>query len=171
MGGDELRVTRVEASATLELRNRVLRPGVPPSEVTWGGDDRPETATLAVLARIDGAGERPVATVTVMPEPYPVRPDEVPAWRLRAMATDDGWRGRGVGRLALDAAIALVADAGGVLLWCNARVVALPFYGRAGFTVDGPAFDIEGIGPHHEMSRVIDPVVDGSARSVDLSAG
>lgn len=146
------------AAVTGELRQRVLRPGVAPDPATWATFDGVGAATFAVLARTtDDGGPEPIATVTVLPEPCPSRPEVVDAWRLRGMATDAGWQGRGVGRLALDAAVAHVAEAGAALLWCNARTAAVSFYARAGFTVDGPEFAIEGIGPHHEMSLALAP--------------
>lgn len=152
----ELVVREVPAAATAVLRQRVLRPDVPPDPATWAALDVAGAATYAVLAPPAGGGDLvPIATVTVLPEACPSRPEVVGAWRLRGMATDDGWRGRGVGRLALDAAVAHVAAQGAPLLWCNARLVAVSFYARAGFTIDGPEFDIAGIGPHHEMSLAL----------------
>lgn len=150
----------VPAAATDALRNRVLRPSDPPHDASaWAVFDVAGSATFAVLAPATGEGAEPepIATVTVLPEACPWRPEAAVAWRLRGMATDDGWRGRGVGRLALDAAVAHVAAAGATVLWCNARVGAVPFYERAGFTVDGPEFDIAGIGAHRPMSRPVTP--------------
>jgi len=48
-----------------------------------------------------------------------------------------------------------VADRGGTLVWCNARVPARRFYERAGFTVHGDEWDEPGIGPHVAMARPV----------------
>jgi len=146
-------VEQVPLDATDELRRRVLRPDEPPDSVFWPGFEVDGAATFAVLDPL----EHPISTVTVMPEPCPWRPDEAVPWRLRGMATDGGFRGRGLGRLVLDAAVDHVVGSGATLLWCNARIRAEPFYRRAGFTVDGEEFDVSGIGPHFPMSLMLPP--------------
>lgn len=144
-----MRVERVEPAVTRALRNTVLRPGQPVDAVHWPGLEDDGAATFAVIGD-DGA---PLTTVTVLPEPCPWRPDDGPAWRLRGMATAEAARGRGVGRVALDAAVDHVRSEGAALLWCNARDVALTFYERAGFVVEGEGFVNEAGIPHHPMAR------------------
>jgi predicted GNAT family N-acyltransferase len=36
-------------------------------------------------------------------------------------------------------------------IWCNARVSAMGFYRKAGWTVESEEFEIEGVGPHVRM--------------------
>ena len=36
-------------------------------------------------------------------------------------------------------------------IWCNARIRAVPMYERRGFVIVSDIFEIEGIGPHHDM--------------------
>jgi GNAT superfamily N-acetyltransferase len=143
-----VRVERVDPVVTRRLRNAVLRPGMDLDAVHWPDVERPDAVTYAVLDDDDA----PLTTATVIPEPCPWRPDERPAWRLRGMATDDVARGRGIGRLALDAVVAHVRDAGAVVLWCHGRDVALSFYERAGFVVEGDGFTSEHGIPHHPMA-------------------
>lgn len=138
---------RVEPVVTRPLRNAVLRPGLDLDAVHWPDIERPDAVTYAVLAD-DGT---PLTTATVIPAPCPWRPDDQPSWQLRGMATSEAARGRGVGRLALDACIAHVQAAGAALLWCNARDVALSFYERAGFVIEGDGFVSETGIPHHPM--------------------
>ncbi len=154
-----VRVEEVPLAATADLRRRVLRPTARPDEPTWSSVPVPGSATFAVLlgagagaAASSGTAGEPVVTVTVMPEPCPWRAGAAAPWRLRGMATAEGWRGRGIGRLALDAAVDHVTRAGADLLWCNARLAAVPFYERAGFVVEGPEFDVVGIGPHRPLA-------------------
>ncbi len=136
---------------TRPLRNAVLRPGQPLDADHWPGLDDPDAATFAVFAPDDP--HLAVTTVTVRPEPCPWRPAEPAPWRLRGMATLDTWRGRGVGRVALDAAVAHARAEGGSTLWCNARVVALSFYERAGFVIEGDEFLNEAAIAHRPMAR------------------
>jgi predicted GNAT family N-acyltransferase len=71
------------------------------------------------------------------------------------MATAEGRRSQGIGQAVLAAAIAHVCSSGGGLLWCNARVPAVTFYRRAGFTTRGEPWDEPDIGPHVVMYRVV----------------
>ena len=73
----------------------------------------------------------------------------------QAAAVAQPHRGTGVGSELLQAVIGQVANAGGRVLWCNARTVALPFYQRHGFVVIGDEFlAAHGI-PHHQMWRPV----------------
>lgn len=142
-------VERVPAAITHPLRRRVLRPGAPPDRVRFPGDDQPDSAAFAARTP-DG---QVVGTAVVYPEPCPWAPDRPAAWRLRGMATDEAWRGAGVGGRVLAALLAHVRASGGALVWCNARVPARSFYERAGFRAHGdPWLDPE-IGPHVAMWR------------------
>jgi len=142
----------VTAGVVVPLRARVLRAGRPVSDARLDGDDDPGTVVLAAYdARVDAAASGgPVSTATLMDQPCPWRPG-VSAVRLRAMATDAGVRGQGIGALVLAAAVGSARGAGAEVLWCLARMGARTFYDRAGFTVDGGQFDVPGIGPHLRM--------------------
>lgn len=148
----DLVVREVPIEVTDDLRWQILRPNLEPGSFEWPDFGGPGAATYAVFA-----GEEAISTVTIFPEACAWWPEAAAAWRLRGMATADGWQGRGVGRLALDATVTHTARAGGDLLWCNARIRAVPFYVRAGFEVHGDEFDIDPIGPHLAMARRIGP--------------
>lgn len=138
----------------MALRRRVLRPGRPQAAARLPGDGAAATTTLAATL-VGDPGRGPVSTATVRPEPCPWRPDQGEAWRLRAMATDAALAGQGIGALVLTAALAHIGGEGGLLVWCDARVAARPFYERAGFVVEGERFDVDGIGPHWPMARTL----------------
>ena len=153
----------VDPARTVPLRRRVLRPHETLAEVA-AAMDGPDTLALAVLDDVD----EPVACVLAAPEPAPVPlGDGLPAdavWRLRGMATDPGHRGRGLGRLVLDALLTELAGRGAAVVWCNARTPARTLYERAGFVAVGEVWDDPDIGPHVRMwAPLTGPVV---ARSV-----
>jgi GNAT superfamily N-acetyltransferase len=155
----EFRTDRVPAADTFPLRRAVLRPLQRPEELALADDDRPSTATFAA---IDGDGEI-VGTGRVGLDPPPSSlGGEVhggrAAWRLRGMATREDARNAGVGSAVLGRVIHHVAEHGGGLLWCNARVPALTLYRRAGFAEHGQVWEDPDIGPHLVMWRTIDPV-------------
>jgi GNAT superfamily N-acetyltransferase len=137
-----LEVRRVTAADTADLRRRVLRGGRP---VALPGDDDP---TAVHVGAYDGA--ELVGTGNVRREPAPWAPD-VPAWRLRGMATEPDRRGAGVGARVLEALVVHCRENGGGELWCNARTSARSFYRRAGFTEVGEEWVDPEIGPHVRM--------------------
>ena len=149
---------RVAAEVVRPLRTRILRPGWTDRLATYDQDD---TVAVHVAAYRVGDPE-PAGVGTVYAEPPPdANRDEIPAeayatgaaWRLRGMATSESARGTGLGRVVLEACFGVVREAGGTVLWCNARLVAVPFYERLGLACVGPEFDIPGIGPHYVMWR------------------
>lgn len=150
----------VSSDVVLPLRTRVLRPDWPADRLaTYPEDDQSGTVHLA--AEQDG---EIVGVGTVYDEAPPEEhrgaiPDDAFApgasWRLRGMATSDGVRGRGFGAAVLEACYQSVRDGGGAYLWCNARLVAVPFYERMGMAAVGDEFDMPGIGPHYVMWRAV----------------
>jgi GNAT superfamily N-acetyltransferase len=138
-------VLEVGAPATYPLRQRILRPHQALSEVAFESDNAPDSVHLAV---IDAAGS-PVGVVSLLAEPAPT--GEGRAWRLRGMAVDEGHRGRGVGTALFGAVERRVAERGGGVLWCAARLSAEEFYLRQGMTRVGKEWDEPFIGRHVAM--------------------
>ena len=138
-------VRQVDAATVRPLRHDVLRPGRALDESNY-----PVDSTAVHLAAYDD--ERIVGVATIFPEPTP---DEAKAWRLRGMAVDPGLQRSGVGTLLLQRAFGVLEQRRVPLLWCNARVPAVPFYERQGFVAIGEPFDVAGIGMHVVMRRAI----------------
>ncbi len=151
-GRGVITVRRVAVEETYPLRAEVLRNGGPPEAARLAGDDDPGVATYAALDAEEGL----IGCVGLFPEACPDLPGHPGrGWRIRGMATADGWRGKGVGAQVLDAALDHVESHGGGLVWCNARTPAKRFYERAGFEVIGEPWDDPEIGPHVRMWRAV----------------
>jgi predicted GNAT family N-acyltransferase len=146
-------VDEVPAEVTYPLRKAVLRPDG--GEVVWAGDEDPATFHLAARSA-DGAV---IGVVRFSPAPCPWRPEARAPWQLRGMASDPAVRGSGVGRAMVDDGLARIAARGGDLVWCDARVAAVGFYERMGFTVVTDEFDKPGIGPHVGMCKDLVPLI------------
>jgi uncharacterized membrane protein/GNAT superfamily N-acetyltransferase len=144
----EITVRRVGARDALPLRQRVLRPHQTVDELA-AEDGRQRD--VAYFAAFDG--ELIVGVASVCREPAPGVDDSVACWRLRGMATEDGYRSRGIGTAVLNAAIRYVGDHGGALVWCAARTPATAFYERAGFQQEGDTWVDPVLGPHVVMQR------------------
>jgi predicted GNAT family N-acyltransferase len=134
-------IRQVSAAETRPLRKEVLRPHQRLDEVGFAGDEVPGAAHFGAFVQM-----HMVATATVHPED---------GWRLRGMATKEGFRGRGLGGALVEACLKHVAREGGTSVWCNARLKATDFYRRHGFEARGEVFELPEIGPHVKMIRYL----------------
>lgn len=148
----DIKIEAVAPDVTYPLRHRVLRPYLAFEEM------RPQPGELEPgsvhLAAVSPAGEV-VGTAVLIREPFAQLPGRVDAWRLRGVAVADGLRGHGIGAELLTRVLDQVAERGGGLLWCNARVPARRFYERAGFSVVGDQWEEPRTGPHLTMWRAV----------------
>jgi GNAT superfamily N-acetyltransferase len=142
-------VDDADVLAVRRLRHDVLR-GVelPWEESIYASDDDERTFHLAARD-----GDQVVGCATWFPEPC----QGEPAWRLRGMAVARDRQGEGIGAQLMAAAFARLADRGADLLWCNARISALPFYEAHGFRAVGEPFLAVGTIPHTVALRRLDP--------------
>jgi predicted GNAT family N-acyltransferase len=143
-----IEIRQVTAEEVRPIRRRVLRAGLPGANVEFDGDDAPDT--LHVGAFLDGVL---VAVATVVRRPQHDDFAAPRAWQVRGMATDPEARGRGIGGELLDRCVVHVERSRGDLIWCNARIRAIPFYERHGFVRVGATFDVPDLGPHLRMRR------------------
>ena len=146
---------RATPAEIIDLRWRILRDGLPRAEAMFPGDDLPTSLHYAAVERPAGGGGAGVSPAAVSCATLHLEPwDDEPAYRLRGMATDDGYRGLGLGRALLELAEADVRGHTPIrLLWCNARTPALEFYRRQGWEVRSGVFDIPTAGPHVKMTK------------------
>lgn len=135
----------VAAIETRELRQRVLRPHQTLDELVVPGEDDPRGRWFGVVK--DGSI---VGTAGVVAEESPDHPGE-PAWRVRAMATDESVRGTGLGRWLLRACLDHVHRSDGGLVWASVRTPAVVLYERHGFEVVSDEWEEPHIGPHVRM--------------------
>lgn len=147
-------VRLAQAAEVIDLRHRVLRIGLPREEAIFDGDDAPTTRHAVAVA----GGGRIVCCATVMLSPVPAEVEHYgnrPAFRLRGMATDEAYRGKGLGgRVShlLEHESQRVQPTG--LLWCNARIGAVRFYREMGWeVVSRETYDIPTAGLHHTMVK------------------
>ena len=72
-------------------------------------------------------------------------------YRLRAMATDPDYRRRHAGEQLIAFACEELRKRKIDLLWCDARLIAAPFYESIGFSKFDDVYEVPLIGPHHFM--------------------
>lgn len=75
-----------------------------------------------------------------------------PAFQVRQMGSLENYRGRGLAAEVLrtleEQAVSLWGCRSG---WLQARLAALPFYSKQGWTCFGPEYDVPNVGPHRSM--------------------
>lgn len=144
-----MRIRFIRTEDTYPLRLLVLRPGGVLEDCHWANDRLVGSFHLA--AQI---GEHRISIGSFYPEKHPL----LLGWkqyRLRGMATHPEFQRQGAGARLLEFAVEHLMAQNADRLWCNARIVAVPFYQRMGFAKEGPEFDIPGIGGHYLMHRPI----------------
>jgi len=76
-------------------------------------------------------------------------------YRLRAMATMPKAQKQGIAKALLDFAFERLKNQNHDILWCDARVIAVGFYKKMGFTKHGDMYEIPIIGPHYLMRKAV----------------
>lgn len=80
--------------------------------------------------------------------------------KVERVAVRKAFRGRGIGRLLMEAAERTARDLGAREAVLGAQVTALPFYRHLGWTAGGPEFLDAGI-PHRRMRKALFPEETG----------
>jgi N-acetylglutamate synthase-like GNAT family acetyltransferase len=137
-------VRRATLAEIIALRHAELRPGLPRASAAFDGDDDPTTIHVGAFD-----GDRTVVgCASLMRRPL----DGEDAWQLRGMAVRADRVREGIGARVLATTVADARDTGGPrLLWCNARIAAVPFYEQQGWRVISDVFDVPTVGPHRKM--------------------
>jgi GNAT superfamily N-acetyltransferase len=140
------RVVEVSTEQVLLLRHRVLRVGLPLEAAHF-----PLDSESLHWAYLDNNG-KVLSVATAHKEPHSLGRMAVDPWRLRGMATEEAFQGLGYGQEVLKRLLTDLKQKSADLLWCNARVAAIPFYERNGFLVESEVFEIPTAGFHKVMS-------------------
>ena len=161
----------ISQQQTLPLRKKVLRPNQPIESCYFSEDKYIDTFHLGVFV-----GGEIVSTGTFCRESSP-HFTNAHQYRLRGMATAEGFRGLGCGALIVREGERLIlgkhqsdrridhshggtihsqqAHDSNILIWFNAREAAFGFYQKLGYEFHGELFQIPISGPHKVMFRKI----------------
>ena len=144
-----MQVCLVSVSELYFLRNLVLRPGMPLHTTFYDRDHEIDTFHMAISIE---SKAQCIATF------YPEKMERVysrNAYRLRGMATHPNFRRKGLGKNLMQSAFTYLLQQQADLLWCKARLAAIPFYISLGFQIIGEQYDIKEIGPHYTMYKLL----------------
>lgn len=141
-------VKYIQAADTLPLRSAVLRNHLPFEQCMFSMDDNDDCLHVGCFE-----GKQLVSVATIFPEDHPEH--GAGGFRLRGMASDPAFAGKGYGSRLINFVIDELTSANAAYIWCNARSTAAVFYTRLGFTMISEEFEIPGIGPHFNMIRLL----------------
>lgn len=141
----EIRVEQVRVEVVRRLRGKVLRPGLPAELSVYPSDALPDAQHFA--AWFDN---QVVGVASIFREQLKGFENEK-SWRLRGMAVDPNFQGKGIGKQILRECLNFIEQFDAELLWCNGRAAALGFYRSLGFKTVGAEFDIPPSGAHFVM--------------------
>ena len=142
-----IQIKKILAKETYPIRLSVLRKNIPlPYE--FNGDFEKDTFHLGAFNN-----DQLIAVSSFMKSSN--KQFKGFQYQLRGMATLEEFQGMGTGKLMMDHAFKLLGDLKIASLWCNARIVAVPFYEKLGLKTVGEPYDIEFIGPHYVMVKIL----------------
>ncbi|MDJ0976410.1 MAG: GNAT family N-acetyltransferase [Planctomycetota bacterium] len=139
-------VHAVTVDVVRPLRLRYLRPGQPEESVAYKSDEF-DSAVHFVVRDEDGQAIG-VGSGHVENRVAGHPPHLTPGFRVRGMAVETEWRGKGVGRAILGSLIDAAREAGATEVWANARTESIGIYEKSGFARLSSEFDIPLIGEH-----------------------
>ena len=151
-------IRSLEPHETISVRHTVLRPHQSVEQCRFEGDQDLTTFHIgAVSCDGDVIG---VSTVLCSNGLRYKQFSSQRQFQLRAMAVASEFQRQGIGKTLLNACLEEAAKRECQVFWCNARVVAVDFYRKSGFSImDDAPFNIEGIGPHHVMFKQLDDLI------------
>ncbi len=143
--GQCLELRKASLNEIMALRHAILRAFHPLDTARFDGDHEASTLHFGVFE-----GDETIACVSFMLTDFQGRS----AWQLRGMATAQEWQGKGIGAALLKFAEQILArDTEVHRLWCNARIGAISFYQRFGWSNIFGVFDVPAVGPHRRMTK------------------
>lgn len=138
---------KITSRETFPVRHPVLRPGLPEDSCIFAGDDLETTVHFGLYDNEDIAG-----VISVFRAANPAFTDEL-QFQIRGMAVLPQHQKKGFGEQLVQHAEEYVKQAGGNLIWFNAREAATGFYKKTGYHITGSPFDIPGVGTHYVMYK------------------
>ena len=142
-------IKQINAKGTYPVRHPVLRAGRPIEDCEFSGDDLETTIHLGLYLDNTLAG-----VATFLKQDNTIFNTTL-QYQLRGMAVLKKHQGKRLGEALLKHGETLLKKKGATLLWFNARVIAVPFYKRNGYTIIGDSFEIPKVGTHFVMYKTL----------------
>ena len=140
-------VKQITAEETYDLRQKILRPGHEIASVHFACDQANSTIHAGVFSQEHIVGVSTVSLNAPHDDPFAQQfamdlPQTLSWWQVRGMATSEDVQSQGIGSVALNEAIRLTLNQDPqAVFWCNARIEALGFYQKHGWTICSESYE------------------------------
>ena len=144
-----IKIVKISLDEVISVRHPVLRTGKPIESCRFDGDKLSTTFHLGAYINSILVG-----VVTILYQRNKLLSNER-QYQLRGMAVIESYQKMGIGKELVLAAENLVKEKSGSLVWMNARLLAVPFYEKLGYSVFGLKFNIPKVGEHYSMKKTL----------------
>ncbi len=135
----------IDSELTYPIRRRILWPHITDGDYSLMIDRDPDTFHVGTFIN-----NKIVSVGTFIKESNPKFKSSL-QYRLRAMATDKDHQTKGCGKVLFLKGLEILKNKKIELLWCDARVNAIPFYESLNMKSLNFVYSIKNIGPHKTM--------------------
>jgi len=144
-----IKIKTISSKETLTVRHPVLRNGKPIDSCKFDGDDLPTTFHLGAFYN-----DKLVGVVTILKKNNKsfFKKNQ---FQLRGMAVLKQYQGQGIGAVLVKQSEEWIVEQKGSLIWLNARLVAVSFYEKLGYTISSKKFEIPLVGVHYTMTKIL----------------
>lgn len=149
LGNSNYRAKLITAQQAWSIRQPVLREGKPLEACIFDGDDYETTFHTGLFSM-----NNLIAVATFMKNSHSLFL-EINQFQLRGMAVLKEFQGQGCGHRILKFGESLLIKQDVKMIWCNAREIAVPFYKKNHFVIEGDPFIIPNIGLHYVMRKIL----------------
>ena len=140
-----LKAKIIESKLTHGLRKEILWPHITDNNYKIDIDDKDDTFHIGVYMR------HTIISIGTFIKEKNTYFDVKNQYRLRAMATDTKFQRQGAGKCLILKGIEVLKEKKIDLLWCSARLKAIPFYKEMKMKSLNEIYHIVNIGPHKTM--------------------
>ena len=135
----------ISSTSTYSIRKKVLWPHITNENYSISIDEHKDTFHLGTFIN-----EKIISIGTFIKENNTKFNCKL-QYRLRAMATDENYRNIGAGKNLFSKGLEILKNNKIELLWCDARLIAIPFYQSMNMKSLSGTYNIPKIGPHKTM--------------------
>ena len=141
-------IKEITITEAFSVRHPVLRPGKSIESCHFEGDDLDSTIHFGFFEAENLSG-----IISVFKNNHAFFAQN--QFQIRGMAVLKAHQKKGIGAKLVRFAEQYIQKQNGILIWFNARIIAVGFYEKLGYQIIGDSFEIPEIGTHYVMFKNI----------------
>ena len=141
-----MEILKISSTETISIRHQVLRQGKPIENCHFEGDNLDSTFHFGIFVN-----KILIGVISLFKNNSIFEFEN--QYQIRGMAVLESHQNQGFGKKLVLHCENYLASQNTDLIWFNARVVAVSFYQKLGYLIDGDGFEISDIGEHFLMFK------------------